>query len=58
MRAEEAVHVGDSLEADVEGALAVGMRAVWVGGEAGSVSGGAAIRSICELPELLAGLRL
>lgn len=30
---EEVVHVGDSLAADVEGALAAGMRAVWFRGD-------------------------
>lgn len=56
VEAEEAVHVGDSLEADVEGASAAGMRAIWVRGAEASSWTGTAIRSVCELPELLAKL--
>lgn len=54
--AEETVHVGDSLEADVEGALEAGMRAIWVRGADDSSWMGVTIKSICELPEVLVGL--
>jgi putative hydrolase of the HAD superfamily len=37
-RAEDCLHVGDSYGADVEGALAVGMRAVWFGPNAREVA--------------------
>jgi HAD superfamily hydrolase (TIGR01509 family) len=33
---EDVVHVGDSFAADVEGALAAGMRAIWFRGKAGA----------------------
>ncbi|AKT36668.1 HAD family hydrolase [Chondromyces crocatus] len=36
---EHVAHVGDSLAADVEGALAAGMRAVWFGGESRRIAG-------------------
>jgi putative hydrolase of the HAD superfamily len=54
--AEEAVHVGDRVEADVEGALETGMRAIWVRGADDSSWKGITIRSICELPEILVRL--
>jgi putative hydrolase of the HAD superfamily len=55
--ADEAWHVGDSLEADVAGALAVGMGAVLVArdGVPGPLPAGVpAIASLAELPRLLA----
>lgn len=48
---ERAVHVGDSVENDVEGARALGIRAVLLDRD-GSGSGGA-IRSLGELPSLI-----
>lgn len=46
------VHVGDSKEADVEGAMAAGMTAVWVGtGDTGPAAG--CISDLRELPEWL-----
>jgi len=54
--AEEAVHVGDNVEADMEGATAAGMRAIWVRGADEPSWTGFTIRSICDLPELLARL--
>jgi HAD superfamily hydrolase (TIGR01509 family) len=53
--AEEAVHVGDSLECDVAGALAAGVRAVWVRreGTAEGPAGVPAIPSLAELPAVL-----
>jgi putative hydrolase of the HAD superfamily len=50
---EAAVHVGDDLEADVEGALRAGMTAIWVRGPTPEGWSGLSIGSICELPELL-----
>ena len=51
--AEEAVHVGDSVANDVEGARAAGLRAILVarGGEA--PAGVETVRSLEELPSLL-----
>ena len=51
-RADEAVHVGDSLDHDVAGALAAGLRAVLVarGGAPGAVPPG--VRVIASLAEL------
>jgi len=50
---ERAVHVGDSLEADVEGALRAGMAAIWIRGSQPESWSGPSIGSICELPRLL-----
>jgi len=50
----EAVHVGDSVEADMEGASRAGIRAIWIRGQEASSWTGTTIRSVCELPELLA----
>ncbi|MEM1091608.1 MAG: HAD-IA family hydrolase [Pseudomonadota bacterium] len=51
----EVLHVGDHLEADVAGALRVGMRAVWLNREqrSGGLQQVPVIRSLTELPELL-----
>lgn len=53
--AEEAVHVGDSLEHDVAGALSAGVQAVWVRreGTAEARAGVPTISSLAELPALL-----
>ena len=56
-RAEDALHAGDSLEHDVAGARAAGLRPVLVarGGPPPAVpSGVSVIRSLAELPELAA----
>ena len=52
--ATAAVHVGDTVEADVEGALAAGLRAVLVArdGAAAAPSGVPVIASLAELPPL------
>ena len=53
--AEEAWHVGDSLDADVRGAQAAGLRAVLLardGAAAAAASGVGVIRSLAELPRL------
>jgi putative hydrolase of the HAD superfamily len=50
-----ALHAGDSLEADVEGALAAGLRAVLVARDSGSAPPGVpSIASLAELPPLCA----
>jgi putative hydrolase of the HAD superfamily len=51
--AGEAVHVGDSLEGDVEGARAAGIRAILVVRDGEPPTGVEAIRSLAELPSLL-----
>ena len=56
VRADEALMVGDSLRADVEGALAAGMRAVWLR-RAGEVPADRPavpiIRRLDELPAII-----
>ena len=49
---EEAIHAGDSLEADVAGARAAGIRAVLVARHGGAPEGVEAIRSLEQLPSL------
>jgi putative hydrolase of the HAD superfamily len=51
--ADRAVHVGDSLEADVEGARAAGVRAVLLVRDGEPAAGVQAIRSLAELPSLI-----
>jgi putative hydrolase of the HAD superfamily len=53
VEAGEAVHVGDSLENDVAGARAAGIRPVLVARDGGAPAGVEAIRSLAELPALL-----
>ena len=53
--AAAALHAGDSLDADVEGARAAGLRAVLVArGDGPAPAGVASISSLAELPALLA----
>jgi putative hydrolase of the HAD superfamily len=52
-RPQEAVHVGDSLENDVAGARALGIRAVLVARDGPAPDGVEAVRSLAELPALL-----
>ena len=51
----DALHVGDSLEKDVEGARAAGLRAVLIARDGAAAPGGdtPVIRSLAELPALL-----
>jgi putative hydrolase of the HAD superfamily len=49
----DAVHVGDSVENDVAGARAAGIRPVLVARDGSSPAGVEAIRSLTELPSLL-----
>jgi putative hydrolase of the HAD superfamily len=52
----QAVMVGDSLPRDVEGALAAGLRAVWIGAGTGEAPAGVpVIASVAELPITLRG---
>jgi putative hydrolase of the HAD superfamily len=50
---EDAVHVGDSLEGDVQGARAAGIRAVLVQRHGDPPGGVEAVRSLAQLPSLL-----
>jgi putative hydrolase of the HAD superfamily len=50
---EEALHVGDSLEADVDGARAAGLRALLLVRAGAMPEGVTAIRSLAELPSLI-----
>ena len=52
-RPEEALHVGDSLDGDVEGARAAGVRPVLVVRRGEPPPGVEAIRSLAELPSLV-----
>lgn len=52
----EAVHVGDSVEADMMGALNAGVRPVWIKNQQSSPWIGDTITSICELPGFLEDL--
>ena len=52
-QAADAVHVGDSLDKDIEGARGAGIRAVLVARGADPPGGVQAIRSLAELPSLL-----
>jgi len=53
VEAADAVHVGDSLENDVEGARAAGMRAILVAREGPLPAGVEAVRSLAELRSLV-----
>jgi putative hydrolase of the HAD superfamily len=53
VRADEALHVGDSLEADLEGARGAGVRAALLVREGEPPAGVATIRSLAELPSLI-----
>lgn len=50
---EEAVHVGDNIEADMRGATGVGITGVWIKVPSVESWHGYAISSICDLPNLL-----
>jgi putative hydrolase of the HAD superfamily len=53
----DSVHVGDSLENDVRGALGAGMRSVWVrGANADSAAGAPTVGSVAELPDILSAM--
>lgn len=50
---EEAVHVGDNIEADMDGAEGVGITPIWIRSSNSPPWHGYAVDSICDLPELL-----
>lgn len=50
---EEAVHVGDNIEADMDGAEGVGITPIWIRNSNSPPWHGYAVDSICNLPELL-----
>jgi len=52
-RADAAVHVGDSVENDIEGARALGIRALLIARDGGAPNGVEALSSLVELPALL-----
>ena len=49
----EAVHVGDNVEADMEGAVGAGITPIWIETPGGDTWSGLSIPSICQLPEFL-----
>ncbi len=53
---EEAVHVGDSVEADMEGASNAGLTPIWIRRPEPRPWAGHSISSVCDLPEFLKGL--
>ena len=60
LKPSEAVFVGDTIDADIEGAKAVGMKAVYIERRTQNASKkylpDGTIKRLCELPALLAGL--
>jgi HAD superfamily hydrolase (TIGR01549 family) len=56
VRPDEAVHVGDSVEADMVGASNAGLVPIWIKNTESPPWSGYAISSICELPEFLENL--
>ena len=49
----QAVHVGDSVEADMEGASDVGITPIWIKTQGDRFWNGRSVSSICELPRYL-----
>ena len=49
----ETLMVGDSIEADMKGALAVGMQTIWVETPSKVLWTGPSVKSICDLPQIL-----
>ena len=54
--ASETVHVGDSVEADMEGAYSVGITGIWIQTPDQAPWHGYSIKSICELPAFMGNL--
>jgi putative hydrolase of the HAD superfamily len=52
-RADEVVHVGDSIDNDIAGARALGLRAILVARDGSEPRGVETVRSLSELPALL-----
>jgi len=53
VKPEEAVHVGDNIEADMDGAEGVGITPIWIRNSNSPPWHGYVVNSICDLPELL-----
>jgi HAD superfamily hydrolase (TIGR01549 family) len=53
---DEAVHVGDSIEADMEGASNAGLTPIWIRRPEPRPWRGHVISSVCDLPKFLEGL--
>jgi len=54
--ASETVHVGDSVEADMEGADSVGITGIWIRSQDQPPWHGYSIKSICDLPSFMGDL--
>ena len=54
--AERCVHIGDSIENDVKGAINAGIRAIWFDPEGRHYNGATTITALSELPATLGGL--
>ena len=54
---EETVHVGDNVEADMEGASDSGITPIWIRTPGQDLWSGHAITTICDLPEFLAKIQ-
>jgi len=54
VKPEEAVHVGDSVEDDMEGASRAGIKAILIRGPGTSRWAGPSVASVCELPRIIA----
>lgn len=54
--ASEAVMIGDSIKADIEGAINAGLEAVWVDNEGTGEWKGHTVRIISELPDLIGSI--
>ncbi len=53
VEASEAVMIGDSIKADIKGAINAGLKAVWVDNEGTGEWKGRTVRTISELPNLI-----
>lgn len=53
VEASEAVMIGDSIKADIKGAINAGLKAVWVDNEGKGEWKGRTVRTISELPDLI-----
>lgn len=56
VKASETVHVGDSVEADMEGADSVGITGVWIRTPGQAPWHGYSVKSICDLPAFMGNL--
>ncbi len=53
VKSDEAIHVGDSIEADMYGAQEAGITGIWIKSPNQPPWSGYAIKSICDLPDLI-----